>query len=251
MDSCRQLYLDLLKRSLVGTVLEDAPVLSVPIGGFETRRYIPKIREWGRDVPGQAQSMIGLRRMQNIEDCVERILADCVLGDLIEAGVWRGGAVIFMRGVLKAHGVTDRCVWAADSFAGLPEPRIDLYPADRVWEGWGGRIAVPLEEVRRNFERYGLLDEQVRFLPGWFRESLPSAPIERLALLRMDGDLYESTRDALDNLYPRLSAGGFAIVDDYFVEPCRTAVHDYRRQHGIDEPIVDIDGMGVYWRRER
>lgn len=91
-----------------------------------------------------------------------------------------------------------------------------------------------IETVRRNFARYGLLDEQVHFLKGWFGRSLSKAPIERLAVLQLDGDLYESTWDALTHLYPKLSPGGFAIVDDYWYASCRTAVHDYRVQHGIE-----------------
>ena len=91
----------------------------------------------------------------------------------------------------------------------------------------------------------------MRFLKGWFRDTLSKAPIERLAVLRMDGDLYESTLDALTALYPKLSRGGYAIVDDYGIpsEGCRLAVHDYRRAHGINDPIMDIDGWGAYWRR--
>ena len=86
---------------------------------------------------------------------------------------------------------------------------------------------------------------------GWFRDTLPKAPIERLAVLRLDGDMYESTTLALTHLYPKLAPGGYAIVDDYQVVPgCRQAVDDFRSQHGIVEPIRQIDWAGVYWRRE-
>ena len=88
---------------------------------------------------------------------------------------------------------------------------------------------MPLEHVKENFQRYGLLDEQVRFVKGWFRDTLPHVPIERLAVLRLDGDLYESTIQALDGLYHKLSPGGFVIVDDYGNVPaCRQAVNDFR-----------------------
>ncbi len=106
------------------------------------------------------------------------------------------------------------------------------------------------EEVRANFERYGLLDEQVRFLKGFFQDTLADAPIEQLAVVRLDGDMYESTIVALDALYPKLSVGGYLIVDDWGAVPgCRQAVEDYRRDHGITEPIVEIDWTGVYWQR--
>jgi macrocin-O-methyltransferase TylF-like protien len=101
-----------------------------------------------------------------------------------------------------------------------------------------------------NFRRYGLLDEQVRFLKGWFRDTLPSAPIKTLALLRLDGDLYESTMDALSALYRKVVPGGFVIIDDYGdFEPCRRAIHEFRDKSGIDDPIERIDDSGVYWRK--
>ncbi|WP_205703938.1 TylF/MycF family methyltransferase [Candidatus Chloroploca sp. Khr17] len=248
----RQMYLELLKRCLLGMIYEDAPTSAPAIGGYKTELYIAQFREMGRDIPSQAHSMIGLRRMNNLQACIEQVLADGVPGDLIETGVWRGGATILMRGVLKAYGVTDRTVWVADSFEGLPTPDVEQHPADTFWvslalAGW---LTVDLETVRRNFASYGLLDDHVRFLKGWFKDTLPDAPITRLAVLRLDGDLYESTWDALTHLYPKLSQGGFLIVDDYFYESCRQAVHDYRARHGIHEPIQDIDGLSVYWRKQ-
>jgi O-methyltransferase len=197
--------------------------------------------------------MIGLARMDNIQHCVETVLRDDIPGDLIEAGVWRGGATIFMRGMLKAYGETTRTVWAADSFEGLPPPDASRYPADagdRFHEQGG--LAIGVEQVKHNFERYGLLDDHVRFLTGWFKDTLPTAPIKELAVMRLDGDLYESTWQAIDALYPKLSLGGFCIVDDYgtLVDQCQRAINDYRNAHGITEEIIDIDGWGAYWRKE-
>jgi len=195
--------------------------------------------------------MIGLKRLDNIQSCIESVLADNVPGDLIETGVWRGGATIFMRGALKAFGATDRIVWVADSFEGCPAPDAERYPADKEDKlHTSAELAVPLETVKANFRRYGLLDGQVRFLRGWFRDTLPAAPVERLAVMRLDGDLYESTMDALTNLYPKLSPGGYVIIDDFgAMESCRKAVLDYRKKFGIEEKIVGIDWTGAYWRR--
>lgn len=88
----------------------------------------------------------------------------------------------------------------------------------------------------------------MRFLKGWFKDTLPRAPIQKLAVLRLDGELYESTVGSLTHLFPKLSVGGYIIIDDYFLKGCREAVHDFRDKHGIDDPINDIDGMGAYWR---
>lgn len=244
------LYLDLLKRTLTGMVYDDPPSNKLRIGAYRTNEYVAKFREYGRDVPSVAHTMIGIRRLDNIQQCVETALADGVPGDLIETGVWRGGACIFMRAILRAHGVTDRTVWVADSFNGLPEPNLERFPVDKMWQSSSGKLVVTQEAVRTNFERYGLLDGQVRFLQGWFKDTLPSAPIGPLAVMRLDGDLYESTMDVLDALYDRLSPGGFIIIDDYNLESCKQAVHDFRGRHAITETIHDIDGMGSFWRRK-
>ncbi len=200
--------------------------------------------------------MIGHARLDNIQTCVTDVLEDNIPGDLIEAGVWRGGAAILMRAVLTAHGASDRNVWLADSFKGLPAPDLVRYPADEGLDFSGNPVlAVGVEQVKANFARYDLLDDHVRFLVGWFKDTLPAAPIEQLAVIRLDGDLYESTIDAITALYPKLAVGGYLIVDDYnapgWDKACGQAIRDYRSEHDIREPIREIDWTGVYWRRER
>jgi O-methyltransferase len=214
-------------------------------------RFDPALRSVGKDWPPLADTMIGLKRLENIQFCLEDILRNNVPGDLIETGVWRGGAVIFMRGILKAHNVTDRIVWAADSFSGLPSPDINKYPQDAgdPHHLWSDFLGVSLETVQRNFRRYGLLDDQVRFLKGWFKDTLPVAPMEQLSLLRLDGDMYESTMDALVHLYPKLSVGGYVIVDDYFLKGCSQAINDYRAQHNITDTMIPIDWASIYWQK--
>jgi O-methyltransferase len=110
-------------------------------------------------------------------------------------------------------------------------------------------LKVSLEAVKANFEKFGLLDDQVRFLKGWFCDTLPNAPIQRLAILRLDGDLYSSTMDALNSLYHRVSPGGYVIVDDYFSWPsCRQAVTDFLEKNHIDAEMKAVDGAGAYWK---
>ena len=210
-----------------------------------------RAREEGLDWPGEAETMIGLKRLNNLEACVTNVLQQGIPGDLIETGVWRGGASIFMRAVLKAYGDTKRIVWVADSFQGLPKPNPRKYPADAGFKSWKtAALAIPLEKVQENFRKYGLLDEQVKFLAGWFRDTLPGAPIEKLAVLRLDGDMYESTMDALTHLYSKLSCGGYVIVDDYAIPACQAAVEDFRAEHGIQEPMIHIDTYAKYWQRK-
>lgn len=203
-----------------------------------------------RNITELSHSMIGRKRLDNIQYCMETVLAENVPGDFIETGIWRGGACIFMRGVLMAYGVAGRTVWAADSFEGVPPPSWKEDAGFDISRNVLPVLAVPLEDVRELFARYGLLDAQVRFLKGWFKDTLPAAPIEQLALLRLDGDLYESTMDALNPLYGKVSAGGFVIVDDYgSCPPCKRAIDDFRVRQGITAPLQMIDTHGVYWRK--
>ncbi len=268
------LYLDLLKKTLSFSLWEEpgwpidrpAEILplykSVPIAltskAFalfklqivHSRKVSREERETGQVWPVLADTMVGLKRLDNLQMCVESVIERGVEGDLIETGVWRGGSCIFMRGILAAHQVRDRKVFVADSFDGLPKPNAALYPVDKKDKLHRVRfLAVSQEQVQANFARYGLLDDQVVFLKGWFSETLPTAPIKRLAVLRLDGDMYESTMDALTNLYPKLSSGGFCIIDDYALKSCSKAVHDYRAQNGIDAPMTEIDPIAVYWQK--
>lgn len=212
-----KLYLDLLKKTLSFTLWPE-PAKPLVMGneqrsvlrrsiislvtsllnrkGFEIVKrseYKEEDRVNGLVYPLYAETMIGVRRLDNIQNTIETILRENIIGDLIETGVWRGGACIFMRAVLAANGITDRRVFVADCFQGLPRPSGE-YSADigdKHYSNWF--LNVDIETVKANFLKYDLLDDQVVFLKGWFCETLPKAPIERLSLLRLDGDMYQST----------------------------------------------------------
>ena len=257
-------YLNLLKRSLTRYGLcreyEHVPVLP-GLDNFLSSRRLAFVRVLPSDSaaridgsvmrPSDAETMIGLKRLDNLQNCIVDVLNSDVPGDLIEAGAWRGGATIFMRAVLEACGDTHRTVWVSDSFEGLPKPDAAAYPADAGDIHWTlDHLAVPLDEVKENFERYGLFDDRVRFLKGWFKDTLPAAPIEKLAILRVDADMYGSTMEVLQSLYSKLSAGGYVIVDDYGAVPgCKKSVEDFRAKNGIAEEIEKIDWTGVYWQK--
>ncbi len=270
MNIARELYLDLMKKILTNWIYGSKEVKIVNSKHFLQRTIIalfdrfgyrlimpypmnPHKRLYGLDCPPTAHTMVGLKRLDNIQKCIEDILANNVPGDIMECGVWRGGAAIFMRAVLKAHDVTDRIVYVADSFQGCPRPNVEKYPQDKSLNLCDYKIlAVPLEEVKVNFRSYDLLDEQVRFLEGWFKNTLPQAAMQKLAVLRLDGDLYESTMDTLTSLYPKLSIGGYVIVDDFLAIPsCRKAVMIYRESNGINDQIIAIDHYSVYWKKLR
>lgn len=274
-NGAAELYLDLMKKCLTRYIFPETmgplrrPPLTfkhlgwiayAPLAAFLKGRGMAIYRETqvdlvrraeGRDWPAEAETMIGLRRLDNLHDCIRQVLRDNVPGDFIETGVWRGGACIFMRAALKAYGDVTRRVWVADSFEGLPKPdgRYEQDKGDRHWKK-SDVLGVSLDQVKANFSRYGLLDEQVQFLKGWFKDTLPVAPIAKLAILRLDGDMYASTMDSLTHLYDRVSMGGFVIIDDYGeIKSCRQAVDDFRAGKGIDAPVIAIDQGGVYWQK--
>jgi O-methyltransferase len=197
--SAAERYLDLLKRCLTRSLYDQqyeqiktpAGLLPAPVRHVIRRQPFRLVRavsakqqESGEYWPAEAETMIGMTGLDAIQGLARDVLVENVPGDLIETGVWRGGAAIFMRAVLDAYEDSERRVWVADSFEGLPVPRYSQDAGDIHW-ALGG-LDVSLEAVKANFARYGLLDERVCFLPGWFRETLPSASIERLALMRLD-----------------------------------------------------------------
>lgn len=207
-------------------------------------------RATGRDWPATAETMLGLARMDNLHACLTSVIQSKVPGDFVEVGVWRGGAGILMRALLMAFQDFRRKVWLADSFRGYPAPDPNRYPADkddphRLF----AELAVPIDTVKKNFERYGMLDEQVQFLPGWFRDTLAAAPIKRVAVLHLDVDMYESTMLALLHLYPKVASAGYVIIDDYgALAACRQAVDDFRREFQIKTELREIDWTGVFWQ---
>ena len=215
LDRLRTRYLDLIENSLVNYIHGESPLELKAAKWLAYLRH-PYLSRHGPHVwPPRAQTMIGRPRLRNLRELTERAIQERIPGHFIETGVWRGGACILMRAVLAAYDVSDRRVYCADSFEGLPRPDATSYPADK-----GDRLfafadlAVRVDDVRAVFERYGLLDEQVVFLKGWFKDTLPTLRGEQFALVRIDGDMYQSTTEALDNLYDGLAPGGFAIIDD-------------------------------------
>lgn len=245
----RELYLDITKRTILGITYRDP---SFNPSNASQNAFNKEARENGEDWPVLAHTMVGLKRLDNIQELLEKVIADDIPGDFIETGVWRGGACIFANAIMKAYD-QDRQVWVCDSFQGLPQPKGDQYPSDRGDTHWTAPyLSVSLEQVQTNFEGYNLLDGNLVFVKGWFSDTLPLIPEDtRFSVLRLDGDMYESTIVALENLYPKLSVGGYLIVDDYGLPNCRQALNDYREFHGITDEYVKIDNSSAYWTKTK
>jgi O-methyltransferase len=239
-----RLYLDLLEADLTGDLNAERIAMPLPDEGL-----MAGLREIGRMRIATAMTMIGPVRLRNLRHLCEMALVEEIPGDFMEVGVWRGGAGIYMCGVLRSAGDRERHVLLADSFQGPPLDQIDdlQLENDRSLE----ELAVSRGEVEDNFRRYGLLDERVVFVEGWFADTLTDAPTARLALLRIDADTYAGTRDALTALYGRLSNGAFVIIDDLSSPGPARAVAEFRDRLGITSPMVEVDGSAVWWRTPR
>lgn len=249
LEDMRAAYLGVLKLALcdlagagttsVGKTM-DGRVFSRRLSGAE---LAPRIT--GLDWPRDGLTMVGMARLDDLQQCVEEIVRDEIPGDLVEAGAWRGGASILIRATLDALGADERTLWVMDSFQGFPKPSGDA-ALDLSEDAF---LSIPLEEVREHFDRFGL-DRGVSFVRGFFAETMPKMRDGRWSLVRLDGDTYEATRLGLESLYPGLMDGGYLVVDDYsFIEECRRAVDDFRQENGIGEPIEKIDWNGIRWRR--
>ncbi len=205
-------------------------------------------RASGLDWPIEAETMIGVKRLDQFHKALIQCDVEQIKGDVLEAGVWRGGAVIFAAAYLSQTNQFSRRVIAADSFEGLPPPD-SRYPVDAGdLHSTIDFLRVSEEEVRANFRKFGVSTDTVDFLPGWFEETLPTLGNRKLAILRMDGDMYSSSSHILSALFDQVTPGGFVIVDDYALEGARVAVHDFLDERGLSPEIVNIDGIGAYFR---
>lgn len=244
MDSTgRRLYLDLVKRAVNQYLYLGNDESLAEYSPDSDRRY--ENFQWKVPRDCQPHSILPHAELDLLEKLLVRVHDDGVAGDFMEAGVWRGGAIVLMRAVVEAYAM-DRMVIAADSFAGIPySTGIKDDPVDK----WTDRWAASIEEVRQTLWRYGLLNDRVSFISGDFKESLPSAAIPPLAVVRLDADAYESTKIALETLYPALSPGGAIIIDDWHLPGCFTAVAEYRIRESITSPLVEA-GINVYWIKD-
>eukprot|EP01026_Neomeris_dumetosa_P042307 TRINITY_DN3522_c0_g1_i4.p1 TRINITY_DN3522_c0_g1~~TRINITY_DN3522_c0_g1_i4.p1 ORF type:complete len:346 (-),score=34.51 TRINITY_DN3522_c0_g1_i4:353-1327(-) len=245
-------YLDAVQKSISGWALQTggyAPSLNNVLNeiGFKE-----EIRENGNDWPIYGVSMIGMKRLTNIREQLLRIMREGIHGDFLEAGVWRGGGSIMAKAVLTAYSRGGRKVHVVDSFQGLPDARTSLNEDHNKWSQLD-YLRVSQDQVKENFRRFDLLDDQVFFHQGFFNESLTTFrkqhPNSKIAFLRMDGDMYESTMDIFFNVYDFVPVGGTIVIDDYRIPDCRRAVDDFFELHDASEEMVPIDKSAVYFIR--
>lgn len=234
----KALYSKLLKSALTGALFaKDAEEYKLCVLG-------------GSELARKGETLIGIFGLNTLQKCIEDVLLHNVPGDFLEAGVWRGGSCIFMRALLELLGDQERRVFVCDSFQGCPVPSPDKWPADLEDPHSGFPwLAVSQAEVEKNFGRYDMLDERVIFVPGWFKDSLPNLDVASLAILRIDGDLYESVWQCLEFLYDKVVPGGWVIIDDWTLWRAQRAVNDFREMRGIKDEILPSYPYSAYWRK--
>lgn len=235
-------YLDLLKRAVQGYLQLGAQTELAEYFVDDVPRYADG--RWVVPLDCRPHTVLHRSQLDLLEQLAREADARNVPGDFMEAGIWRGGAVIFLLGLVRALRMKRRVV-AADTFTGIP--RNDHLVGDPV-DDWSDRWEASLDEFRATVARYGLADERLTVIPGRLPRSIESvgADLNALALLRVDVDSYESTRGTLEALYPRLSPGGAVIIDDWHLPGCFTAVAEFRARHGVTEPLVTA-AMNAYW----
>jgi hypothetical protein len=207
-------------------------------------------------------SMAGYKRLANVYDLANLAEDEKLPGAFVECGVWKGGCIGLMAAVAKDRG-SPRKIALFDSFEGLPEPGPkDGEEAREYAQGrMDGRMQAidqcvgPMEDVKDLFfNRLGIDPARVEFRKGWFQDTVPgSGPsIGPIAILRLDGDWYDSTKVCLDGLYDQVVPGGFVVIDDYgFWEGCRKAVDEFLAQRGVKVELVPIDDTGRWFRKPR
>lgn len=252
LNRARSAYISMLKAFITGAVYGDSErAVEFLHRSNETRYHTHAMnttsRTNGEEWPYLGDSMVGSKRLDSLQAILLRVFADRIPGDFLEAGVWRGGTSVLARGVMRAYG-EDRKVFAADSFAGLPAGNTSIDPMDKGWDGLT-YLQASTAIVAETFQTYSLLDDKVVFAKGLFQHTMPAlrSIISKLAVLRIDGDMYESTADVLYNMYDKLSVGGVVIQDDWTGFPSRTACEDFFAVHHLQPAVIAIDNLSVYW----
>lgn len=201
--------------------------------------------------------MTSSQRLWSLLGAVRHVVNNGISGDFVECGVWRGGSVMAMARELSALGVNDRRIWLYDTFAGMTAPTSadieagsgvtarEMLATTPVQDGDNVWCVAGLADVEANVRSTGYPFEQFTFVEGDVAQTLLQNAPEKISLLRLDTDWYESTKVELEVLYPRLSVGGVCILDDYgHWQGARKAVDEYFDKLGFRPYMHPIDYSG-------
>jgi len=224
-----------------------------PVPTRTNRRKIPEISdtECGWIERCRPYTMTTVERQWALLQAIRHIEARGIAGDIVECGVWRGGNLI-LAGLMRRDLEFARAIHGFDTFAGMSEPTeadvtvktgeaAEITFREQQRDGFNAWCYAPEDDVRNSFEREtGSAD--VVLVKGKCEETLRDAANlpERIALLRLDTDWYESTKVELEVLYPRLVSGGVLIIDDYGMwQGSRQATDEHFRDQEIRLHRID------------
>ncbi len=196
----------------------------------------------------------GWKALDNAYNIVARIEKDNIPGVIIECGVAQGGTAAMMTLSSRLLGNKNRNFWFFDSYEGLPEPTFEDYEGSKAGDYVGvlvkGSCLGTIEQVNElMFEKLNLPIDKIKLIKGWFQDTVPSHKdkVGKIAILRLDGDWYESTKIPLNNFYSYISPGGCIIIDDYAT--CfgsKKAVDEFIEENSIDT-YLRPDYRGGAW----
>jgi O-methyltransferase len=198
-------------------------------------------------------TMVTNKNLITLYRLVQRVNKLGLPGDIVECGVWNGGsaAVMGWANNRETRNCMNRTIWLFDSFQGLPRPtEKDGKPErENYFKGW---CKGDVNKVRRIFARLGVPVDLVKIVPGWFEHTLKTAPVDRIAILHIDADWYESVKLVLNVFYDKVVPGGFVILNDYGAWPgCNQAIADYFVEHDFRHIEINIvePSTGAYFQK--
>jgi O-methyltransferase len=247
----RQVYLQMIQGLILGTSFGEFEqrVETDSNGRKNALELNTSERLRGEDTPYLGLTSIGAKRLGNIEQLIAQCMKYHVAGGFVEAGGWRGGASIYARAIFRAYELgKTRPVILCDAFGTFLPQNYSHHPREQQLTSYHQADDI---EVANYFKQYNLLDHHVYFAKGLFNDTMPIVAdrMEKIAILRIDTSIYQSTMDVLYHLYAKVSTGGFVIIDDWEGYDTKEAVSHFFQVHGISPNILPIDHHSVYWKK--
>ncbi len=238
-------HLRLAEMAITGSLHDEAGRCAKFIDGCKERLpYNATLRHMGKDWPPYGHTMVGHMRMQNIRSAIERVIHDSTPGDFVELGIWRGGACIYAAMTLDAYQQRSRHVYGFDAFGSMTYKSAE----------WSEFLAVSQEQVHHNFDKYGVPKDQYTLVPGRFEDTLPrwTGTGRPIAVLRIDGNFFQSHVVAFNTLYDRVPVGGIIILDDY-EDPTvqRFWRHCVKRNPNLEGIMHEIGDQNGGWLQKK
>ena len=204
----------------------------------------------------QESTMTSIERINSLINAVQYIVSNNLEGTIVECGVWRGGSMMAIAYALQDLSDVKRDLFLFDTYEGMSPPtnkdiahfNVDaqtLLNSKDEKEREAYFCYASLEDVQKNLRSTGYPRDKIHFIRGKVEDTIPEQAPDKIALLRLDTDWYESTRHELEHLFPRLVPGGVIIIDDYgYWKGCKQATDEYIQNNRIPILLNRIDLTG-------